>query len=330
MVSMKSFYKDKKILITGGAGYIGRLLIEKLIKFEPKVIRIFDVHENGLFDLRQKYRDEIGCLRFLLGDVRNLTRLQYALNGIDIVFHTASYKHVEECEYNPLDAIETNITGTANVIQAAIEKKVKKVVYTSSDKAANPSNTMGTTKLLAEKLMIAGNEYGGRTTIFACCRFGNVAGSTGSVIPLFKKQILENKKITITDPEMTRFIISKDKAIELVLLSGIMARGGEIFIFKMPPLNINDLAEAMIEKYGKASKEIIGRRAGEKMYEEIMTEEEMSRAYEGEDIYVVSPQITDPDLESLNGLKKVKSIKNSCDMKLLSKNEILKILSDLE
>jgi FlaA1/EpsC-like NDP-sugar epimerase len=327
---MKNFYKDKKILITGGAGYIGRLLTEKLLKLEPNVIRIFDIHENGLFDLRQKYRDEEGRLRFLLGDVRNLPRLQYAFNGIDIVFHTASYKHVVECEYNPLDAIETNIIGTSNVIQAAIEAKVKKVIFTSSDKAANPSNTMGTTKLLAEKLMIAGNDYGARTTIFACCRFGNVAGSTGSVIPLFKKQILEDKKITITDTEMTRFIISKDKAIELVLLSGTMARGGEIFIFKMPTLNINDLAESMIEKYGNASKEIIGRRAGEKMYEEIMTEEEMSRAYEGEDIYIVSPQIADPDLESLNGLKKVKGIKNSRDMSLLSKNEILKILSDLE
>lgn len=324
---MKDFYRGKQILITGGAGYIGQLLVEKLLEFDPEVIRIFDTNENGLFNLRRKYSGEPQkLLRFLLGDVRNLNRLQYAFRGIDIVFHAASYKHVMECEYNPLDAVETNINGTSNVIQAAINSNVRKVIFTSSDKAANPSNTMGATKLLAEKLIIAANTYSAHSTIFACCRFGNVVRSSGSVVPLFEEQITGGKTITITDPDMTRFIISTKKAVELVLLSGFLAQGGEIFIFDMPAININDLADAMMEKCGEASKEIIGSRAGEKMYEELMTEEEMSRAYEGEDMYVVFSQLVDTDRNNYKGFRKVKSVKNSRDMKLLPKEEILRLL----
>ncbi|MFC1874292.1 polysaccharide biosynthesis protein, partial [Chloroflexota bacterium] len=274
----------------------------------------------------QKYRREEQCLRFLLGDIRSLNRLQYAFQDIDIVFHCAAYKHVLECEYNPIDAVETNINGTSNVIQAAIEKNVKKVIFTSSDKAANPSNTMGVTKLMAEKLMIAANAYGARSTIFTCCRFGNVVRASGSVIPLFEEQIKNDRKITITDPDMTRFVIPTQKAIELVLRSGLMAHGGEVFIYKMPTININDLADAMIKKYGQASKEIIGRRAGEKMYEELMTEEEMARAYENEEMYLVAPQLFGIDHTNYQGFSKVKMIKNSRDTKLLSPQEILRLL----
>lgn len=326
---MKNFYGNKNILITGGAGSIGESLVDKLLEIEPKVIRILDTNENALFHLRQKYQDESGGkVRFLLGDIRNLNRLQYAFKDIDIVLHTASYKHVLECEYNPLDAVETNINGTANVIQAAINQNVKKVIFTSSDKAANPSNTMGTTKLLAEKLIIAANNYGAKTTIFSCCRFGNVVGSSGSVIPLFKKQILDGKKITITDSAMTRFVITKDTAIDLVLKAGILSEGGEIFTFKMPVININDLADHMIEKYGSASKEIIGRKPGEKMYEEIMTEEEASRAYEGKDMYIILPQIKDIEYANYKDYHKVQTIKSSREMQVLSKQEIFKLLSE--
>ncbi len=323
---MKDFYRAKKVLITGGAGYIGQLLIEKLLEFDPEVIRALDMNETALFNLRQKYRHNEKQLRFLLGDIRNLSRLQHAFRDIDIVFHAASYKHVVECEYNPIDAIETNITGTTNVIHAAIEKDVKKVIFTSSDKAANPSNTMGVTKLMAEKLMTAANAYSGRSTIFACCRFGNVVRASGSVVPLFEEQIINNKRITITDPNMTRFVIPKEKAVELVLLSGLLAQGGEVFIFKMPAININDLADTMIEKYGKASKEIIGRRVGEKMYEELMTEEEMPRAYESEDMYIIFSQLMGINHDTYKGFSKVKTVKNSCDTKLLSKQEILRLL----
>lgn len=313
--------------MTGGGGYIGGLLIEKLLEFNPAVIRILDNNEWSLFNLRQKYPGEAGGkLRFLLGDVRNFNRLQYAFHGIDIVLHLASYKHVPECEYNPIDAVENNVTGTSNVIQAAIENRVKKVILTSTDKAANPSNTMGATKLLAEKLMIAANIYGARATIFACCRFGNVFGSSGSVAPLFEKQIITGEEITITDPGMTRFVITKDKAIDLLLSACYLAEGGEIFIFKMPAININDLADVMIGKYGAAKKVIIGRRAGEKLYEELMTDEEKSRAYEGEDMYVVFSQLLPSDLSNYKGYKKVELISNSSQMELLSKKEISGLL----
>ena len=327
---MKNFYQNKKILITGAAGSIGIALTDKLLQYDPDVIRLFDNNEAGLFSIRQRYQNPPAKLkvRFLLGDVRNQNRLQYALNGIDIVFHLASYKHVLECEYNPLDAIETNVMGTANVIQAAINHKVQKVIFTSTDKAANPSNTMGTTKLLAEKLMIAANDYGARTTIFSCCRFGNVVGTSGSVIPLFKKQIQEDHKITITDPKMTRFIIKQDTAIDLVLKTGILARGGETFIFKMPVINIGGLAQAMIEKYGYAEKEPIGKKPGEKMYEEVMTEEEMSRAYVGTDMYVIYPQTTQIEFYDTTEYVKVKAIKNSSQMKTLSHNEIHALLEE--
>jgi FlaA1/EpsC-like NDP-sugar epimerase len=324
---MKHFYQDKSILITGAAGSIGLALTEKLLEYDPKVIRLFDNNENGLFSLRQKFSGKPAKkVRFLLGDIRNLNRLQYAFKGIDIVIHAASYKHVLECEYNPLDAVETNIIGTANVIQAAISQNVKKVIFTSSDKAANPSNTMGTTKLLAEKLMTAANDYGARTTIFSCCRFGNVVGTSGSVIPLFRQQIHDDHKVTITDPAMTRFMITRNTAIDLILKAGILSEGGEIFIFKMPVVNINDLADTMIGKYGKAKKVIIGKKPGEKMYEEIMTEEEMSRAYEGKDMYVIFPQVKMIDYNNYSGYSQVTKIKNSAQMPTLSKKEILGLL----
>jgi len=326
---MRDFYQDKNILITGATGSIGQALIGRLLKYHPNVIRLLDNNENGLFYLRQKYTGEdLEKLRFLLGDIKNLNRLQYAFQGIDLIIHAASYKHVLECEYNPLDAVETNVIGTANVIQAAINQDVKKVIFTSSDKAANPSNTMGTTKLLAEKLMVAANEYGARKTVFSCCRFGNVVGTSGSVIPLFKKQIVEDHKVTITDPAMTRFMITQNTAIDLVLKAGVLSKGGEIFIFKMPVININELADAMIEKYGKAKKEIIGKKPGEKMYEEIMTEEEMTRSLEGEDMYVILPPIGTIIYNNFEGYSNVTNLKNSAQMKALTKPEILALLNE--
>lgn len=325
---MKDFYKGKQILITGGAGYIGQLLSDRLLEFDPEVIRLLDTHENGLFNLRQKYQGIAEeKVRFLLGDIRDLNRLRYAFNGIDIVFHAAAYKHVVECEYNPIDAVETNINGTSNVIRAALENNVQKVIFTSSDKAANPSNSMGATKLLAEKLMIAANSYRGtHGTIFACCRFGNVVRSSGSVVPLFEEQIKQGKGITITDPDMTRFLVSNDKAIELVLRSGYLAHGGEVFIFKMPSINIGDLADAMMQAYGTVPKKIIGKKAGEKMYEELMTEEEKSRAFESDEMYLISPTTTDINHVSYEGFTKVDEIKNSRNTEHLSKEEILRLI----
>jgi len=328
---MKNFYQGKSILITGGAGSVGQALCEKLLKHKPKSIALFDINENGLFNLRQRYGKEYeDTVRFLLGDIKNLDRLQYAFKGVDIIIHAASYKHVLECEYNPLDAVETNIHGTTNVIQAAINQGVKKVIFTSSDKAANPSNTMGTTKLLAEKLIIAANDYGARTTIFSCCRFGNVVGTSGSVIPLFKKQILENGQLTLTDPTMTRFMITQETAIDLVLKAGVLAEGGEIFIFKMPVVRVGDLAEVMIKRYGTAKKTIIGKKPGEKMYEEIMTEEEMSRAVEGNDMYVILPQTNTIEFVNYTKYIPVKSIKTSAQMTPLKPAEIQTLLDEAQ
>jgi UDP-N-acetylglucosamine 4,6-dehydratase/5-epimerase len=302
------------------------LLIDALLELEPAVIRVLDINETALFNLRQKYRNNDTRLRFLLGDIRSLNRLLHAFRGIDIVFHTASYKHVLECEHNPVDAVENNINGTINVVNAAIERGVQKVIFTSSDKAANPSNTMGVTKLLAEKLMIAANTYSAHSCIFACCRFGNVVRANGSVIPLFEEQIRNGKKITITDPEMTRFIIPPEKAVELVLRAGYMARCGEVFVYKMPSIKLADLVETMMSKYAKVPTEIIGKKAGEKMYEELMTEEETSRTYENDEMYIIFSQIVGRELSNYKGFQKVVQVGNSRDANLLTRPEIMRLL----
>ncbi len=325
---MNEYYKEKSILITGAAGSIGQALIDKLLEFDITSIGCFDNNENGVFALRERYScEKSGKIKFLLGDIKDLPRLEYAFKGVDIVFHTASYKHVLECEYNPLDAVNTNIIGTANVVKAAINQGVGKVIYTSTDKAANPSNTMGTSKLMAEKVIVAANEYGGRNTVFSCCRFGNVIGTSGSVIPLFIKQIKNEKKVTLTDPEMTRFMISQEKAIDLVLKTAILSDGGEIFIFKMPSVKIDDLADALIEKYGVADKVIIGKKPGEKMYEEIMTDEESFRAFENDEMYVINPYLGGPKDRRVEGFTPVEMIKNSSEMDVLTKDEISKVLA---
>lgn len=296
------FISNKKILITGGTGSLGRELVLKVLQHNPEVIRIFDVDETEQFDFQQELRGHESTVRFLLGDVRDKERLNRATEDIDIIFHTAALKHVMACEYNPFEAVKTNVIGMQNVIEAAINNNVGKIIFTSSDKAANPSNTMGTTKLLAEKLMTAANYYKGtRNCVFSSVRFGNVMGSRGSVIPLFNKQIMAGGPVTITDPTMTRFMMSMSQAVELVFKSAEVSQGGEVFIFKMPTVNISDLAEVLIDElapmYAHRPEdidiEIIGTKPGEKMYEELMTEDEASRSLERDDMFIVLPQIED-------------------------------------
>jgi len=332
----------KKILITGGAGSVGSRLAEKLLELQPKVIRIFDSDETRLFSLKQRLGEREN-LRFLLGDVRDKDRLRYAVEGIDVIFHAAALKHVEECEYNPFEAVKTNVMGTQNVIDVAIEEEVEKVIFTSSDKAVNPTNVMGATKLLCERLITAANYYkGARRSVFSSVRFGNVVGSSGSVVPLFLHQIKRGGPVTLTDPNMTRFIMSDREALELLIKATEMAKGGEIFIFKMPAIRISDLAEVMIEKFagafghkaGEIEVKVIGRKPGEKLYEELMTESEAERALETEDMFIVLPEMKELLCSGTSfeypGCRKaeVKSYR-SCDVEPLSKEEISKILDEL-
>ena len=223
------------------------------------------------------------------------------MKGIDVVFHAAAFKHVILCERSPFEAVQTNILGVQNIIQAAIQNRVKRVIFTSSDKAVNPTNVMGTSKLMGERLMTAANsnmrEEG---TILASTRFGNVLGSRGSVIPIFREQIKKGGPITLTDPDMTRFIMSISQAVQLVIDSSFQARGGEVFVTKMPVIRIKDLAEIMIDElapaYGhepeKITTKIIGTKPGEKMYEELMSHEETRRAWELPRYFVVQPAFT--------------------------------------
>ncbi len=299
---MNLFFKNKKILITGGTGSIGRELVRNILKSDPEVVRIFDVDETEQFEFQIELKEYEGKSRFLLGDVRDRERLIRAAEDIDVIFHTAALKHVMACEYNPFEAVKTNILGIQNVINAAIANNVERIIFTSSDKAVNPSNTMGATKLLAERLMTSANYYKGkRKCIFSSVRFGNVMGSRGSVIPLFKQQIKSGGPVTITDTGMTRFMMSMSQAVELVFRSAEMAQGGEVFIFKMPTTKITDLAEVLIDELAPRyahrpediSIEIIGTKPGEKMYEELMTEDEASRSLERYDMFIILPQIED-------------------------------------
>lgn len=297
---MKNIFKNKKILITGGTGSIGQEILRELLRHEPLVVRIMDVDETKQFELQQQYKDYEKNIRYLLGDVRDKERLLRAIEDIDIVFHTAALKHVLACEYNPFEAVKTNVIGIQNLIDVAMDEEVEIVIFTSSDKAVNPTNVMGATKLLAERLMTSANYYKGtRKTIFSSVRFGNVLGSRGSVIPLFKKQIENGGPVTITDKEMTRFIMPMCDAINLLFKATELELGGEIFIFKMEALKIMDLAKVMVEelapKYGYSADEIrmeiIGNKPGEKLYEELMTEDEARRALESEDMFIVLPEM---------------------------------------
>ena len=337
----KNYYKGKKILVTGGVGSIGSQIVRKLLTLDPTVIRIFDNNETGLFDLEQNLNSS--KIRTLVGDIRDKDRLAIAMDGIDFVFHAAALKHVPLCEYNPFDAIKTNVLGTQNVLEAALAQEVEKVINISTDKAVNPTNVMGATKLLTERLTIAANHYhGDKRTLFSSVRFGNVLNSRGSVIPLFLKQIQECGPVTVTDKRMTRFFMDIPTAVNLIITANMIAKGGEIFILKMPAINILDLAEVMTEyyapRYGYSPEmvkiDIMGKRNGEKIFEELVAEEDSERAYEYENMIIIYPQTLKFE-ESVNipiGRKCVKStmkLYSSSDVPCLPKDQILDIMSKI-
>jgi len=294
---MRDLIRDKKILITGGTGTLGKALLNEILKYDPKVVRIFSRDEAKQFDLQFELSGYKNT-RYLLGDVRDKERLMRAMEEIDIVFHTAALKHVPSCEYNPFEGVKTNIIGTQNVIDAALYNRVSKVIYTSSDKAISPTNTMGATKLVAERLVSAADYYkGSAKTVFCAVRFGNVMGSRGSVIPLFKKQIQAGGPVTVTLSEMTRFMMSLSQAVMLTLEAARRAKGGETFVLKMPVIRLGDLAEIMVEEFAplcgfrpdEIPVETIGLRPGEKMYEELMTCEEAKFAMEFPKMFAIPP-----------------------------------------
>ncbi len=281
-------WKDKIILLTGGTGSFGKAFTELMLKkYKPKSLRIFSNDEYGEFEMRQQYGDPHPILRYLLGDVRDRDRLERAADSVDIVVHAAALKQIPQLEYNPQEAVKTNILGSQNVVEAAIQAGVKKAVLISSDKAVNPVNVYGATKLVAEKLFIQGNVYAGAAnTRFAVVRYGNVAASRGSVIPLFFEQAKSNL-LTITDSRMTRFWITVEVGVEFVANSIEEMQGGEVFVPKIPSVKVTDLAKAIAPR---AKLKEIGIRPGEKLHEVLITEEEVRHIVEFSDKFVIYPE----------------------------------------
>jgi UDP-N-acetylglucosamine 4,6-dehydratase/5-epimerase len=277
----------KVILVTGGTGSFGKKFTEIILrKHNPKAIRIFSRGELLQLQMRQLF-DNDPRLRFFIGDVRDRNRLYRAMNGVHIVVHAAALKQVPACEYNPIEAIRTNIDGAANVVDAAIDSGVEKVMAISTDKAVHPVNLYGATKLVAEKLFVQGNAYSGEQhTKFSVVRYGNVVGSRGSVIPLFLKQ-RQNGKITITDDRMTRFWLTLEQGVHFVIDCIDRMRGGEVFVPRIPSMRIMDLAEAIAPD---AQKQVIGIRPGEKLDEILLTKEEAAHAREFDSYFVVEPE----------------------------------------
>lgn len=268
-------FKDKVLLITGGTGSFGNALIRKFIGQDIKEIRILSRDEKKQDDMRKKYNDT--RLKFFIGDVRDRSTLTHAMSGVDYVFHAAALKQVPSCEFFPIEAVKTNIIGTDNVLEEAINQNVKKVICLSTDKAAYPINAMGISKAMMEKTFVAKARMS-ETTVICGTRYGNVMASRGSVIPLFFEQIENNHPITITNPNMTRFLMSLDEAVDLVLFAFEHGQAGDLFVQKSPASTVDDLATAILEITGTNTKpQIIGTRHGEKVYETLMTKEEYAK-----------------------------------------------------
>ena len=286
-------FKNKILLITGGTGSFGNAVLGKFLNTEVKEIRIFSRDEKKQEDMRIRLKNN--KVKFYIGDVREYESINFASRGADYVFHAAALKQVPSCEFYPMEAVRTNILGTENVLNAAINNKVKKVIVLSTDKAVYPINTMGASKALMEKLMVAKSRFAGEgTTILCGTRYGNVIASRGSVIPLFIHQIKSNQPLTVTDPKMTRFMMSMDSAIDLVLYAFKHARQGDIFVQKAPACTIGDLAHALKELFGAKNEiKIIGTRHGEKLYETLLTREEMAKAEDCGNYFRISADTRD-------------------------------------
>jgi len=281
-------WSSKKILITGGTGSFGRAFVHYALEhLKPNVIRVLSRDELKQSEMRQEFKAPSN-LRFFVGDVRDPDRVERALRGVNVVIHAAAMKRIEVCEYNPFEAVKTNILGTQNVINMSIDCGVEKVISLSTDKAANPVNLYGATKLCQEKIVVQSNSYvGPKKTKLACVRYGNVVGSRGSVVHLFRSQYESTGELSITDDRMTRFWITLGQAVRFVDTSLQMMRGGEIFVPKLPSMRVMDLAAAL---YSKAKTKIIGIRPGEKLHEVMITENESRHTVELGDRFIIKPE----------------------------------------
>ena len=296
----RGLFVGKRVLVTGGTGSFGHQIVDRLLKEDPAEIRVFSRDEDKQVRMSEEYGmahqyPRKASMNFVIGDVRNPNSVREVMRGIDIVFHAAALKQVPLCEYHVWEAVQTNITGAQNVIQAALEEEVEKVIAISTDKAVKPVNAMGMSKALQEKLFTAANFHKGKKrTVFACVRYGNVVGSRGSVIPLFKRQIESGGPVTLTDTKMTRFVLTLSEAIDLVFRAVEKSVGGEIFVLKIPAALVSDIAKVMMDSLSPKKKmpiETIGIRPGEKIHEVLISEAESMRTTEVDSTYVILPQI---------------------------------------
>lgn len=331
---MKSILYKKNILVTGGTGSIGSALVKKAIDDKSSLIRVFSNDENSLYEMELEFK-EFKNVEYVIGDIQNPEIVSEIVKGIDIVFHAAALKHVDRCELNPLETINVNITGTKNIAKAAKKENIQKMIFISTDKAVNPIGVMGATKLLGEKLVSAEASHKSNT-VFASVRFGNVFQTRGSILPRIEKQISKGGPITLTNPEMKRFFMTKDDAINLIISAATLAKGGETFVLKMPLIKLDDLFESMKEilssKYNytpsQIKTKIIGTRPGEKLIEYLLTQFEMENVYETKNFFII------PSLNlSTKNYPNAKKVKNSKfyfeNVKTLSKQEILSTLKNI-
>ncbi|MDC1079936.1 polysaccharide biosynthesis protein [Candidatus Pelagibacter sp.] len=304
-------FKNKILLVTGGTGSFGNAVLKKFLKLNLKEIRIFSRDEKKQDDMRKLYKNK--KIKFYLGDVRNKSSVDIAMKNVDYVFHAAALKQVPSCEFYPLEAINTNIIGANNVITSVIEHGVKKAIFLSTDKAVYPINSMGMSKALMEKIVIArSRDLNNSDTVICATRYGNVMASRGSVIPLFFEQVKKNKKLTITSPNMTRFLMSLEESVELVLEAFKNGKNGEIFVYKSPACSIENLAKAII-KMSKSNSKIsyIGTRHGEKLFETLVSQEEMLNSISNKKFFKIIPDNRDLDYSKYYAKGRNKALKDA-------------------
>ena len=314
--------EGKKILITGGTGSLGQALTKKLLDLNVSAIRIFSRNEHEQIKMETKFNDD--RLRFFLGDLRDFSRLSRAIEDVDIVFHAAALKHVPKIEYNPFEAIQTNVMGSQNLIDACLNEDVEKAIAISTDKAVSPLNTYGATKALMEKLFVSASNYSNpkkHQTKFITIRYGNVLGSSGSVIPKFIEQIRSNQKVTITDPKMTRISITMNEALDFILKATEFGKGSEIFVPKLKAYSIGDVRKVLSKVIKDTGEELVGIRPGEKLHEVLINRDEMRYSWEINDMYM----ITNPMLDNESIISKYPGIKKLKDSEEYSSDKVEKI-----